>query len=30
VAQQMLKDYPDQAEALLQRWLPEAPRYAYV
>lgn len=29
-AQQMLKDYPDQAEALLQRWLPEAPRYAYV
>ncbi|MCO8071389.1 ATP-dependent DNA helicase RecG [Acinetobacter lwoffii] len=30
VAQQMLKDYPDQAEALLQRWLPQAPRYAYV
>ncbi len=30
VAHQMLKDYPDQAEALLQRWLPEAPRYAYV
>lgn len=30
VAQQMLKDYPDHAEALLQRWLPEAPRYAYV
>ncbi|UBX52771.1 MULTISPECIES: ATP-dependent DNA helicase RecG [Acinetobacter] len=30
VAQQILKDYPDQAEALLQRWLPEAPRYAYV
>lgn len=30
VAQQMLKDYPEQAEALLKRWLPEAPRYAYV
>lgn len=30
VASQMLKDYPHQAEALLKRWLPEAPRYAYV
>lgn len=30
VAQQMLKDYPKQADALLKRWLPEAPRYAYV
>ena len=30
VAQQILKDYPAHAEALLKRWLPEAPRYAYV
>ncbi|RZG79250.1 ATP-dependent DNA helicase RecG [Acinetobacter sp. WCHAc060033] len=30
VAQQVLKDYPENAEALLKRWLPEAPRYAYV
>lgn len=30
VAQQILKDYPAQADALLKRWLPEAPRYAYV
>ena len=30
VAQQMLKDYPHQADALLNRWLPKAPRYAYV
>ena len=30
VAQQLLKDHPQNAEALLQRWLPEAPRYAYV
>ncbi|MFU9046184.1 ATP-dependent DNA helicase RecG [Acinetobacter tibetensis] len=30
VAQQILKDYPVQADALLKRWLPEAPRYAYV
>ena len=30
VAQQILKDYPTQAETLLKRWLPEAPRYAYV
>ena len=30
VAQQVLKDYPKNAEALLNRWLPEAPRYAYV
>ena len=29
-AQQILKDYPQNAEALLKRWLPEAPRYAYV
>lgn len=30
VAEQVLKDYPANAEALLKRWLPEAPRYAYV
>lgn len=30
VATQVLKDYPEQADALLKRWLPEAPRYAYV
>jgi ATP-dependent DNA helicase RecG len=30
VAQQLLKDHPKNAEALLNRWLPEAPRYAYV
>ncbi|MCL6239778.1 MULTISPECIES: ATP-dependent DNA helicase RecG [Acinetobacter] len=30
VAQQVLNDYPAQAQALLKRWLPEAPRYAYV
>lgn len=30
VAQEVLKHYPDQASALLKRWLPEAPRYAYV
>ena len=30
VAQQILKDHPKNAEALLKRWLPEAPRYAYV
>ncbi|QPF38277.1 ATP-dependent DNA helicase RecG [Acinetobacter sp. TTH0-4] len=30
VAQQILKDYPENATALLKRWLPEAPRYAYV
>ncbi|WP_151867582.1 ATP-dependent DNA helicase RecG [Acinetobacter soli] len=30
VAEQMLSDYPEQADALLRRWLPEAPRYAYV
>ena len=30
VAQQILKDYPENAQALLKRWLPEAPRYAYV
>ena len=30
VAEQLLKDYPRHAEGLLKRWLPEAPRYAYV
>ena len=30
VAEQVLKNYPRQADALLKRWLPEAPRYAYV
>lgn len=30
VAAQVLKDNPHQAEALLKRWLPNAPRYAYV
>ena len=30
VAGQILKDTPENAEALLKRWLPEAPRYAYV
>ncbi|ALH94484.1 ATP-dependent DNA helicase RecG [Acinetobacter equi] len=30
VAQQLLKEHPKNAEALLKRWLPEAPRYAYV
>ncbi len=30
VAEQVLKNYPVNAEALLKRWLPEAPRYAYV
>lgn len=30
VAGQMLSDYPEQADALLRRWLPEASRYAYV
>ncbi|WP_288383596.1 ATP-dependent DNA helicase RecG [uncultured Acinetobacter sp.] len=30
VAGQMLSDYSEQADALLRRWLPEAPRYAYV
>ncbi|MFM7810707.1 MAG: ATP-dependent DNA helicase RecG, partial [Acinetobacter junii] len=30
VAEQLLKDYPQHAEGLLKRWLPEAPRYAYV
>ncbi|TCM70865.1 ATP-dependent DNA helicase RecG [Acinetobacter calcoaceticus] len=30
VAGEILKDYPQQAEALLNRWLPQAPRYAYV
>ena len=30
VAQHILKDYPRQADGLLKRWLPHAPRYAYV
>lgn len=30
VAEQVLKDHAQQAEALLNRWLPDAPRYAYV
>jgi len=30
IAEQILKDYPQHAEGLLKRWLPEAPRYAYV
>ncbi|WP_151981248.1 ATP-dependent DNA helicase RecG [Acinetobacter guerrae] len=30
VAEQVLKNYPKQADALLKRWLPEAPRYAYI
>jgi ATP-dependent DNA helicase RecG len=30
VAEKMLQDYPENATALLKRWLPEAPRYAYV
>ena len=30
VAQHILKDYPRQAGGLLKRWLPHAPRYAYV
>ena len=30
VAALMLQEYPQHSEALLNRWLPEAPRYAYV
>ncbi len=30
VAQQILSHYPEHVAALLKRWLPEAPRYAYV
>ncbi|WP_332605272.1 ATP-dependent DNA helicase RecG [Acinetobacter sp. ESBL14] len=30
VAEQILKEYPQHADGLLKRWLPEAPRYAYV
>ena len=30
VAQQILQQHPENADALLNRWLPEAPRYAYV
>ena len=29
-AAQLLRDYPHNVAALLQRWLPDAPRYAYV
>jgi ATP-dependent DNA helicase RecG len=30
VAALILRDYPELNDPLLQRWLPEAPRYAYV
>lgn len=30
IAAQMLKSHIEQSEALLNRWLPQAPRYAYV
>ena len=30
VAEQILKQYPELVEPLLKRWLPEAPRYAYI
>ena len=30
VAEQILKNYPQYVEALLKRWLPKAPKYAYV
>ncbi|MHA3082467.1 ATP-dependent DNA helicase RecG [Acinetobacter sp. ANC 5383] len=30
VAQQIMQKYPQLVEPLLKRWLPEAPRYAYV
>ncbi|MCU4413844.1 ATP-dependent DNA helicase RecG [Acinetobacter sp. WU_MDCI_Axc73] len=30
VAEQVLTRHPVQADALLKRWLPEAPRYAYI
>jgi len=30
LAERMLKDYPIHSEALLTRWLPDAPRYAHV
>ena len=30
LAERMLRDYPDNSEALLTRWLPNAPRYAHV
>jgi ATP-dependent DNA helicase RecG len=30
VAEQILRNYPQHADGLLKRWLPEAPRYAYV
>ncbi|MFU8926642.1 ATP-dependent DNA helicase RecG [Acinetobacter puyangensis] len=30
IASEMIQQTPDKAEALIQRWLPEAPRYAFV
>lgn len=30
VATQIIAQHPDQADALIERWLPEAPRYAFV
>ncbi|MCH4246626.1 MAG: ATP-dependent DNA helicase RecG [Acinetobacter populi] len=30
IASDMIQQTPDKAEALIQRWLPEAPRYAFV
>lgn len=30
VAKQIMQKYPQLVEPLLKRWLPEAPRYAYV
>ena len=30
MAEQLLSQHPEQASALLQRWLPHAPRYARV
>ena len=30
VAGEVLKSHPEQADALLKRWLPAAPRYAYI
>lgn len=30
IAQQIIQQHPEQAQALMQRWLPEAPRYAFI
>ena len=30
IAETLIRQHPDQADALMQRWLPEAPRYAFV